>query len=199
MTRPYRQVARGRQTAERRRAIIEAVGRIIVKGSFDDMTLMAVAEEAGVSLKTVTRQFGTKEDLLRAAMSEARESEEAERAVVAGDLAAIASVLADRYDEMAEMIYRMGDVELRYGWLGDWVQMARSSHLQWLEEAFAPWLPAEAAEREARLMSLFWATEIRSWWALRARLGQSRDQAQHILHTQIAALVRLWEAEDART
>lgn len=196
MKRAYRQTRRAEETEARRRKILESVGWLMLEGSYDDMTLAAVARRAGVSLKTVTRQFGSKEQLLREAMGAAREEEEARRDVPAGDLEAVVEVLAARYDEMAEPIYRMGDVELRYDWLSDWVQMARESHLRWLAHAFSPWIPAEGPERERRLMSLFVATEIRSWWSLRNRLGQDRDAAAFVMRHTLEALVAAWGAAE---
>lgn len=168
----------------------------MVRGSFDDMTLQGVADEAGVSLKTVTRQFGTKEQLLKAAMAEARQDEEQQREIPVGDPARVANVLAARYDEMAEMIYRMGDAELRYPWLGEWVQMARQSHLSWLATAFAPWLPDSGPDRHDRLMCLFDATEIRSWWATRYRFDCDAASAERIMRDQLEALTALWERRD---
>ena len=196
MTRTYRQSRRQEQVQERRRQIIWAVGALMVRGSFDDVTLQGVADEAGVSLKTVTRQFGTKEQLLQAAMDDARGDEESRRAVSTSDPAQVAQVLAARYDEMAEMIYRMGDAELRYDWLGEWVQMARESHLSWLEQTFARWLPESLPERRDRLMCLFAATEVRSWWAIRHRFDCDATTAERIMREHLEALTSTWERHD---
>lgn len=197
MTRAYTQTRRAEATEIRRRQILEAVGALMVQGAFDDITLARVAEHAGVSLKTVTRQFGTKEDLIRAAMELGREMEEVERAVRPGDLEAVVEVLAGRYEEMAELIYRMGEAELRWPWLSEWVQMARDSHTAWLQTVFAAWLPDQADVREHRLGCLFVATEIRSWWALRNRLGHSRASASAVMRASLEALVVRWAADDA--
>lgn len=197
MTRPYRQTRRSEQVHDRRRRIIDAVGTLMLRGSFDDVTLQGVADEAGVSLKTVTRQFGTKELLIQAAMAEARQDEEGRREIPVGDLDAVAQVLASRYEVMAELIYRMGDAEIRYPWLNDWVQMARQSHLNWLEAAFDPWLPTDPTTRHQRLMCLYSATEIRSWWAMRQRLGCDAAAAERVMREQLAALTSMWERTDA--
>lgn len=176
--------------------MIEAVFALIDRGSFGEVTLQGVADEAGVSLKTVVRHFGSKEELLRQAMDEARVVEEDNRSVPVGDLDAVCRALAERYEVMAEQIYRMGDVELTYPWLSDWVQMARTSHLDWLAEAFDPWLPAERPEREDRLMCLFSATEIRSWWAIRQRFDYSPERARAVILRQLRALTSQWERDD---
>lgn len=197
MSRPYTQTRRAEATEARRRKVLVAVGALMVRGAFEEVTLARVAEEAGVSLKTVTRQFGTKEELIRAAMQVGREVEEAERQVRPGDLGAAVEVLAGRYEEMGELIYRMGEAELRWPWLSTWVQMARESHLSWLAAAFATWMPADPEVRARRLGCLFVATEVRSWWALRNRLGHSRASAAAVLRATLEALIARWAAEDA--
>lgn len=198
MTRRYTQTTRRDQTLARRQQMIQAVFALIDRGSFGEVTLQGVADEAGVSLKTVVRHFGSKEDLLRLAMAEARGLEEDNRSVPVGDLDAVCRVLGERYEAMAEQIYRSGDVELSYPWFSDWVQMARRSHLDWLAAAFDPWLPPSGPEREDRLMCLFSATEIRSWWAIRERFGYSPERARAVMGRQLEALTSQWERDDKR-
>ncbi|MEZ5321109.1 MAG: TetR/AcrR family transcriptional regulator [Microthrixaceae bacterium] len=195
MPRTYTQTTRREQTEARRQQIVQAVFALMDRGSFGEVTLQGVADEAGVSLKTVTRHFGSKEELLRQSMAEARGTEEANRDVPVGDLEAVCGVLAERYEVMAEQIYRLGDVELTYPWLSEWVQMARQSHVDWLAAAFEPWLPPDGEEREDRLMCLFTATEIRSWWAIRHRFGYSPDRARSVMERQLAALTSQWRRE----
>jgi len=195
MVRQYTQTTRSDQTLARRQRIIDALFALLDRGSFSEVTLQGVADEAGGSPRTVTRHFGSKEELLRQGMAEARQQEEANRAVPVGDLEAICTVLAERYDEMGEWIYRMGDMELTYEWISDWVQMARESHRGWLAEAFAPWLPARGREREDRLMCLFSATEIRSWWTIRQRFGYSPKRARAVMLRQLEALTAQWGRE----
>lgn len=196
MTRQYTQTTRSDQTLARRQQMIQAVFALMERGSIGQVTLQGVADEAGVSLKTVVRHFGSKEELLRQAMDEARQVEEDNRAVPVGDPEAVCRTLAERYELMAEQIYRMGDLELTHQWLADWVQMARTSHLNWLADAFEPWLPAESPEREDRLMCLFSATEIRSWWAIRQRFGYSPERARTVMLRQLLALTSQWERDD---
>lgn len=196
MARQYTQTTRSDQTLARRQQMIQAVFALIDRGSFGEVTLQGVADEAGVSLKTVVRHFGSKEELMRQAMEEARGVEEDNRSIPVGDLDVVSRVLGERYEEMAEQIYRMGDVELSYGWLSDWVQMARRSHLDWLAEAFEAWLPPDGPEREDRLMCLFSATEIRSWWAIRQRFGYSPERARAVMLRQLEALTSQWERDD---
>lgn len=61
--RSYRSVLRDRQASETRERILEAVVRVMARG-VADLSIPAVAREAGVSIRTVYRHFGNKRELL---------------------------------------------------------------------------------------------------------------------------------------
>ena len=61
--RPYRSDLRAQQADETRVRILEAALRVIARG-LATLSIPAVAREAGVSVPTVYRHFGTKADLL---------------------------------------------------------------------------------------------------------------------------------------
>lgn len=64
--RPYHSPRREQQAAETRRAILEAADLLFVRDGYPATTMEAIAERAGVSLKTVYLPFTTKSGLLRA-------------------------------------------------------------------------------------------------------------------------------------
>lgn len=64
-TRPYRSGLRQEQAEETRSRILDATLRVM-KGGLASLSIPAVAREAGVSVPTVYRHFGTKRDLLAA-------------------------------------------------------------------------------------------------------------------------------------
>ena len=169
------------------------------RGGFDAITLQAVADRAEVSLKTVVRHFGTKEGLLTACMEVSVTREEGAREVAAGDIAGVVAVLSQRYEAMADYVVRNAEMEFRYPVMGAWVARTRASHKDWLARAFAPWLPPEGPVREQRLMALYWATEIRSWWAVRHAFGQDLATAQAVLLSLLEALVAQWGAPLSRS
>lgn len=63
--RGYRSELRAGQAATTRRAILDATTRVIARG-LADVTVPAIAREAGVSVPTVYRHFKTKRNLLEA-------------------------------------------------------------------------------------------------------------------------------------
>jgi AcrR family transcriptional regulator len=64
--RPYASARRQRQAAATRREILEAAERLFAERGYPATTMEAIAEAAGVSLKTVYLPFTTKAGLLRA-------------------------------------------------------------------------------------------------------------------------------------
>ena len=64
--RAYHSPRRQQQAAATRRAILAAAERLFRRDGYPATTMEAIAEEAGVSLKTVYLPFSTKSGLLRA-------------------------------------------------------------------------------------------------------------------------------------
>ena len=62
-SRPYRSVLRDRQASETRDRILDAVVHVMARG-VADLSIPAVAREAGVSVRTVYRHFANKRELL---------------------------------------------------------------------------------------------------------------------------------------
>ena len=63
--RPYRSELRARQAEDTRGAILDAAVRVLARG-IATLSIPDVAREAGVSIPTVYRHFGTKQDLVDA-------------------------------------------------------------------------------------------------------------------------------------
>src|SRR6185503_7552104 len=64
--RPYRMEARAKSTEATRLKILEAVEVSFQELFYDEMTLAAIAERAGVSVQTILRHFDSKESLFTA-------------------------------------------------------------------------------------------------------------------------------------
>lgn len=179
--------------------MIQSAFDLWAEGGFEAVTLQGVADRSEVSLKTVVRHFGTKEGLFTACLAVSVAREEGAREVEPGDVAGVVAILAERYEALAETTVRNAEIEFRYPIMAEWVARSRASHAAWLARAFAPWLPAEGAERTRRLMALYWATEIRSWWAVRHAFGHDRPTAEAVMRTTLDALVAHWTPPSPRS
>jgi AcrR family transcriptional regulator len=74
---------RERQAAETRRAILDAAEELFVRDGYPATTMEAIAEQAGVSVKTVYLPFATKSGLLRALWDLRLKGDQREAPVVA--------------------------------------------------------------------------------------------------------------------
>src|SRR4051794_27315539 len=94
---------RASQVAERRGAIIDISVGLFMDQPYEDVTLQVVADAAGVALKTVVRQFGTKDALFLECVRCRKADEQASRRVDVGDVRGAAQVLARRYEQLGDM------------------------------------------------------------------------------------------------
>lgn len=198
-TRRYEMRARADGVAQRRQQVVDVALDLFTSRPFDEVTLQAVADGAGVSLKTVVRMFASKEGLMAACMQRGNAREDERRAVAEGDLDGVVGVLVDRYEQLLAQTLHMIALSERLPMIREWIDLSRRGHLAWLARVFAPWLPARGAERDVRLMQLFAATELYCWWSWRDPLGFSRAKATRALRETLAVLVRHWERQGAKS
>jgi AcrR family transcriptional regulator len=193
LRRRYRSATRAAAAAATRQRILDVARHSLQHAaSFDDVSLEQIAERAGIALKTVQRHFGSKAALL----VECGQSKRQEPEVTPGDIAGVAHALAARYEASMDVTLRYLAVEARVPAVAQVQSLARASHWRWLEQVFAPYLPARRSRlQRRRVAQLFAATELYSWYSWRRRLSISRDLAEQALTEMLAALVASWHAD----
>ena len=178
------------RTAER---ILEAGRELFTTCHYEAVSLEALANRAGVTVKTVLRRFGSKDALLLACSQVYGTREQAARAVPVGDIAAVAAVLSERYEATMDLMARYWPLEDRIPAVAEMMARARASHKVWLAEIFAPYLPERRNRRhQRRLAELFGVTEIFVWHSWRTRLGLGADVATEAMREALYALVARW-------
>ena len=115
-----------------------------------------VAAQAGVSLSTVVRHFGTKDALLAALVAYGGEDErnEERRAMEPGDVAAAVRIVADDYEDAGQQLLHMLGQEHRFPALGELLDIGRRGHRQWVRWAFAPQLARRRGAGRTQLEDL---------------------------------------------
>lgn len=170
-SRKYDMSARAQAKVATRDAILTAcIDTFAAERSFA-VTLAAVAQRAGVTVKTVMRHFGSREALLDAAWSRAYEEVVAERTPPSGDRQAALAVLIAHYERRGDIVLAMLAAEEddpRAQRMGDW---GRLSHRGWVDEVFGRDLPDEPAERARLTDVLVVATDVYAWKLLRLDRG----------------------------
>lgn len=170
-TRRYDMRARKESTAATRSAIVEAAIDAVVAERSLGITLGAVAERAGVTVKTVLRHFGSRESLIEAAYLAVRQAVLAERVPPRGDPEGAMTVLIEHYEVRGDMMLGLlaeEDDEPRARLM---CEGGRILHREWVEEVFGTELPLEPIERDRIIDALVVATDVYSWKLLRRDRG----------------------------
>ncbi|WP_066293732.1 TetR/AcrR family transcriptional regulator [Arthrobacter sp. B6] len=190
--RPYRMEARARAAAATAEAILDAVTELFWEQPSDQVRLDQVAARSGVTVQTVIRRFGTKEQLFAAAAQ--RQTElvmEARSHVVPGDVRGAVANLVEHYELMGDRVLRMLAEEGRIPALKVLADGGRRLHREWCQHAFAPFLAGEpAAARKRRLAQLVAICDVQTWKLLRRDGGLSRQQTERALAEMLAPFTK---------
>src|SRR5689334_441134 len=105
--RGYRQVVRARSAADTRRRVIDAAEALFARVRYEDLTLPAVAAEAGVTRQTVLRLFGSKDQLLSEAAREKMDAIARARQPEGGDPERALDRLVASYERIGRVNWHM--------------------------------------------------------------------------------------------
>lgn len=159
----------------------------------DQATLDDVAARAGVTVQTVLRRFGSKEELISAAAEELTSRVEAQRnEAPVGDIAGAVRNLVGHYEETGENTLRLLAQEDRYPEIRTYTDRGRAMHYGWVGRTFAPFLE-ERADRERLRAEIIAVCDLYVWKILRRDLGFSRAQTEIALVEMLTALVERGE------
>lgn len=187
-SRPYRSPLRVAQAQDTHDRILEGALRVLA-GGLADLSIPAVAREAGVSVPTVYRIFRTKRDLLAAmypySIRRTRAGELKPPTSIAGLRDGI-RVIFDRLESLDEVeraaIASRGAEEIRHLTMEARVATSRQA-----VEAIAPGLSEEDRERLTRLLIVL--TMSATARMLREHLGLSADDAVDDVDWAIRAVI----------
>lgn len=194
----YDNTNRQLEAEKTRQAIILAVARLWEKHSFRDITLQLVAQEAGVTTRTILRKFGSREGLFNEALSREAARISAERGkATPGDVEETLKVLLRSYESMGDAairnIYLEPELEIAQK-IGD---SGRRIHREWCMRMFAPFLPdAGHREYETALASYIAATEFYLWKLLRKDMRCTEKQTFTVFRNLIVGLINTEKKKD---
>jgi len=172
-------LAKTRATTERICAC--AVG-LYNEHPIEHFTLEEIARRAGTTVQTVLRIFGSKEDLLFAALSELAETGVALKTTPPGDVAAAVAAIFDVYETLGDLVIQRLADERRYPALKPILERGRLNHRNWVKTAFAPCLDRrDGGQRPLMLDALVAATDVYVWKLLRRDRGLGRAAAETVV------------------
>lgn len=186
--RPYRSPVREAAAAATAARIVEAAIDRFSTDAYETVALDDVARDAGVSVRTVIRRFGSKDELFSTAARTAGERVIARRnQAPVGDVRAAVRNLLEHYEQWGDQRLLMIAQEDRIPAVRRHAVEGRAFHREWVERTFAPqlerWGPAV---REHHVLALIAATDVYVWKLLRRDLDLSLDDTQGAMEALIA-------------
>ncbi len=190
--REYHQDARAHSAKANERAVLDAaVGRLRSARRVADVTLEDIASDAGVTVRTILRQYGSKDGIMEAAFLEVGRQIEASRPVSEpGDVEGALKSLLTQYEAEGDLNARVVAEEHEIPVLHRLLEFARKSHRKWLAHAFGPLVEhLRDDQRQQRITALYAATEVQLWKVLRRDLHQSPQQTAEIFHQLVRGVL----------
>jgi AcrR family transcriptional regulator len=181
-TRAYRQTRRADATERTKAAILTAAQAAFRADPGGDPSLEAVAERAGVSTRTVIRQFGSKGGLMTAAIEEGMAASATDRQVDPGDVAGAVRKITAHYEADGDEVMQWLALAERLPHVRRVTERGTEMHVEWVEAAFAPDLDGlPGAARRARVAAIATALDVYTWHLLRRRERLGREATREAI------------------
>ncbi len=190
--RRYRKNARAHAEAATHTAILDAALAAFTQESFDRVTLTDIARDAGVTVQTVIRHFGSKEELF-ARLAEREEKRVLEQRQVPDDAGRDAALdaLLDHYERDGDTIVNFVAQEHRFEPIRHIVEKGRRVHRAWVDRHCRDLLDGRPeAERERVLRAATVATDLGTWKLLRRDFGLDRSAVRAVMVELLEGLRR---------
>jgi len=175
-------------TAER---VIAAARNRFGRQPYDEITLEMLAADAGVTVQTVLRRFGSKEGLVRAVWTAAQPEVAAQRdAAPSGDVPGAVANLVEHYEHYGDEVLQLLRQELRVPVFAEVTAVGRAFHAAWADRVFAPWLAGRGGDGRTRLHAqLVTVCDVYTWHLLRRQAGLSRAATEQAIRELVEGVL----------
>ena len=188
--RRYDMTGRAAKAAATKARICDAAIALYRGRPIADFTLEEVATRADTTVQTVLRDFGSKDELVYAALDEMARGGVFLKSTPPGDVKAAVAAFFDIYESIGDMVMRRLDEERRRPALKPILEEGRTNHRQGVKAAFAPQLAWLSGAARARLLtSLVVLTDVYVWKLLRRDMTHGRTAAEAIVVRMISGVV----------
>lgn len=190
--RPYRMTARAAAAAATRASIAGAWLTLSHDLDYDEITLDAVAARAEVTVQTVIRQFGSKEELFVTVAREVAAEEQSRRELAPiGDVDGAVRALSEHYERIGDVVLRLLGQENRFPAICEITDEGRRVHYEWVDRTLAPLLAGlKGAARRRRRAQLIALTDVYTWKLLRRDLGLGRRETPTAMAEMVTAVLK---------
>jgi len=188
--RAYRQTARAAAVEETRRRIVLAFSDYAQTRWLDDITLDEVAARAGVTVRTVIRQFGGKDGLVAAIPDPLSQTREVRDHMMCADVDAAIDVLLRHHEQRGDATLRALAQELRHPVLSASVASEHLAHVDAVKRLFSAWLTRLAPDRRQIVLDgLVIATDVYGWKRLRRDMGRTQGEARVVVTSMVKSIL----------
>jgi AcrR family transcriptional regulator len=178
----YTMVARAEGMVATRERIVQAAVKLALEQAYEDITLVDIAEAAGVSHQTVLNHFASKENVAAAAAEMlGRQTQAARDKATPDDHPRAIAILVGEYERFGDANARWAIASERLGSLAPLLDRARAGHQAWLDRIFSDLLPKAPTARRHAIHALHVATDVYTWKLLRRDLRLSRADTERIM------------------
>jgi AcrR family transcriptional regulator len=189
-TRAYEMTARAVKAEATRQRIRASAVELYCKGSIDDFTLDEVARRAQTTVQTILRAFGSKDELIYAALEELATRGVFVKPSQAGEVGEAVATVFEIYEGVGDFVMARLDEERRRPALKPSLDQGRDNHRDAVRILFAPQLAARrGAAREQLLTMLVVLTDVYVWKLLRRDMALSRRAAEAIVEKMITGVI----------
>jgi AcrR family transcriptional regulator len=191
-TRHYRKHARAESERATGEAILDAALAAFTREPYDRVTLRSIAEQSGVSVQTVIRRFGSKEQLFGALIVR-----EKPRILASRDVAPDASLdsaiaaLVRHYETDGDLVLSLLAQEGLFTEVRHVVEHGRQVHREWVKRHCGDALAGRhGAEHQGALHAAIAATDLTTWKLLRRDLGLDEEEVVAVMLELVNGLRR---------
>lgn len=184
--RRYTMTSRAQKAQATRDRIRDAAMTLYRERSLEDFTLEDVARLAQTTVQTVLRAYGSKEDLVMAALTALMQKGTPAKPASTGDVADAVREIFDIYETIGDVVIaRLAD-ERRLPALKTKLEEGRAGHREWVAHVFAPYVRANSELFE--MLNVM--TDVYVWKLLRRDRGLNRSAAQSIMLNMISSALK---------
>jgi AcrR family transcriptional regulator len=189
--RAYRQTARAAAVGETRRRIVLAFSDYAQTRWLDDITLEEVAARAGVTVRTVIRQFGGKHGLVAAVPDPLSPTGDTCDNMSVTDVDSAIYAILTRHEERGDATLRALAQELRHPVLSASLAAEHLAHIAAVTRLFSPWLDQLAPDaRQLALDGLVVATDVYAWKRLRRDMGRTQGETRAVVSGMVKSMIQ---------
>lgn len=182
--RAYSMDVRARGIAENRAEVQRAVFRLAGEQRLADISLADISERSGVSVRTLLRYYGTRDELLRTVADELQKLPLADRPVLPGDLEGALTALGEDYEANGRLMLMLLAQEDTDPIAAMVTRRGKESHRDWVGVQFGLDPAADAEQIDLLVV----CTDLYTWKLLRLDRGLSQEEVVARMTTLVRAL-----------